>query len=502
MLANEPQKHLDFQILSRPLKTIYDDLHHFRDTGIPQPNDFKLFAPINKRYFLLAVKSGIFMEITEHARQQLFQYQADGEPFAIDVPVRMQLISLAKLGVFSENKLKASSTYVEKMNLNLCHKCNLICKYCFAEGGGYGYSESVMPEETAQKALEVFISQIPENCEGNIILFGGEPLLNKKLMYFIIDYGRALSRKYGNQIIFDIFTNGTLIDEGIAELMNSGKDIRILLSLDGPPEINNQYRFGRGKLQVSTQVEKRVKLIEHYLSDRVVLRCTVADVEHNLIDRIKYFVSLGFRNIVFDPAFGDNLPGIPPTDQIYQSILEQLPAVTDYLVELIDTKGNVNINMISEMLTQILKNSRKAEFYETPPCPAGSSYISVDTSGAVYPCHFFVGKEAFSIGRVNEGIQQIDILKDNGIRNLEKQNDSLCKDCDLNVLCEGPCPYKRLVLFPSELIVQKSHCRLMEERVVQSLRLLSNYYPKGQLPYRELWDVLIRAVENKAVAQS
>ena len=138
------------------------------------------------------------------------------------------------------------------------------------------------------------------------------------------------------------------------------------------------------------------------------------------------------------------------------------------------------------MVGQILRNGKDEKIYESYQCPGGSKYIAVDCSGDIYPCHFFVGNQEWAYCNVNQStIQQRNIVQNNGIRNLEKEVDVKCSTCDLKSICEGPWPYKRLVLFPNSTDVQDEICRYMNIRVLESLRLISEFYNKDNMPYKD-----------------
>ena len=55
----------------------------------------------------------------------------------------------------------------------------------------------------------------------------------------------------------------------------------------------------------------------------MVVRCTIGWVKRDLIERIAYFVDLGFKNIVIDPAYCENIEGIDKTSEIWISLMKQ-----------------------------------------------------------------------------------------------------------------------------------------------------------------------------------
>lgn len=489
----------DFWMISKPLKTIYENQGLFSEEAFKEANEIKIFEIAEERYFGLAIRSGIFFEMSKKACEELKKKKRD-KSYRIISSIDEQLQMMAKIGVFAPNIIKTKYEYISKMNLNLCHICNLRCKYCFAEGGAYGREERYMTEDTAKKAVDLFIGQLPDNTEANIILFGGEPLINMYLMKWIIRYADETASSRNIKVIYDIFTNGTLIDESIMHLMRENENVRILLSMDGPAEINDYFR-GAGKKSITEIIEKNMDYIRPFLDKRVVVRCTVGWVKEDLLERIQYFVKKGFKNIVIDPAYCKDMPDIDNTDRILHSIVSQLPRVSDYLIHELKQGNSINVNLVSEMMAQVLKNGNGEGNYEVPQCPGGRCYVAIDSTGDIYPCHYFVGTKEYSYGNVNSGsLKQKNMITDNGKKNLEKCNDDLCQHCELAVICEGACPYKNLLLYPDSSTVREKHCEYMLRRTEESLKVLSKFYDCGKMPYLLLWDILFKEkIENMGV---
>ena len=93
--------------------------------------------------------------------------------------------------------------------------CNLRCKYCFVEGPSRGdHSSSLMDIETARKALKVFAKLTRDAEKISLTFYGGEPLLNKEVVYFSMRYVRELEREgqFNRPVQMALLTNGTLVE--------------------------------------------------------------------------------------------------------------------------------------------------------------------------------------------------------------------------------------------------------------------------------------------------
>ena len=95
---------------------------------------------------------------------------------------------------------------------HIIHRCNLRCTHC--------YQEDYAAELTGEQ-LEAIFFQYLEFCrrygfKGHINFTGGEPLLSPELF-------RLLGLCEENGITYGILTNGTLIDEALAERLGELK---------------------------------------------------------------------------------------------------------------------------------------------------------------------------------------------------------------------------------------------------------------------------------------
>ena len=68
-------------------------------------------------------------------------------------------------------------------------------------------------------------------------------------------------------------------------------------------------------------------------------------------------------------------------------------------------------------------------------CGAGKDYVAVTPEGDIYPCHQFVGNEAFKMGDVNNGITNGEIKKIFDAGNLLEKED--CQSCWAKYFCGG-----------------------------------------------------------------
>lgn len=126
--------------------------------------------------------------------------------------------------------------------LQVTQKCNLICGYCpYAcnDNDSRSHKNINMSFEIAIKAIDDFIKHSRDIKILNIGFYGGEPLLNIKLISQAVNY--IESKVTNKKIIYSMTTNGTLLSENIVKYLVS-KDFKLTISLDGDKILHDKYR--------------------------------------------------------------------------------------------------------------------------------------------------------------------------------------------------------------------------------------------------------------------
>lgn len=148
---------------------------------------------------------------------------------------------------FSGNKIEKAWKERKLLLLLLAYNenCNLTCPFCFTEHGTKARLElkkqGIDAELLTPDELEGLIDQGKELGVESVCFYGeGEPLLDKDLFFRLVDYCNK-----GN-ITPVVFTNGTLVDEGIAKKLfeNKVSVVGKLYSLN--PKVNEYLTGNKG----------------------------------------------------------------------------------------------------------------------------------------------------------------------------------------------------------------------------------------------------------------
>lgn len=139
------------------------------------------------------------------------------------------------------------------------NNCNLMCKYCFI-GKLNNKNPQRMSIDTMKNAVDKFAKHLKEiKAEtGEIVFYGGEPLINIELIKECIEYAKL--KKYN--IKYSIVSNATLINKEIADYIRDN-NIGLGISIDGPKDITDKNRvFDNNKTSVYDIVMKKIELLK------------------------------------------------------------------------------------------------------------------------------------------------------------------------------------------------------------------------------------------------
>jgi uncharacterized protein len=476
--------------ITKPPKCYFAKDWHDGKTDSVHAKDISLIKLENGTTYLYIKKSGLTFKLSKTAADELYGQTHEIRLTSKQVADEWEL--LFKLNVFAPLPLNYDKPDITTLNINICHSCNISCMYCFANRGKYDGEENIMPIPLAYSIVQSFICHLEKiKKKGKIVLFGGEPLLAMETIFCIAKQIKDETEARGVNIWLDIFTNATLVDDNFINLVKEYENIRLLISLDGYPEINDIYRYHKS-FRVSDRVEKAITQlkIEGISADRIVVRCTVGGLENDLCKRIEYFASLGFTNIVIDAAYLNDDTLIPANEKILHSIEQQLPEIKNLLMHFRKAGNHININLISEMASRIL-NPNEENQYMSQECPAGKKYLAADCEGNLFPCHFFVGDKKHQINHVSNGFVQKDMLKQDGYPSLYKNNFEQCSKCEIAGLCEGICAYKYNKMGDNFSFWMPSFCSFMKERVINTFSMLDSCYGSKH-PYDHAWRILLK----------
>ena len=207
--------------------------------------------------------------------------------------------------IFTDNDIRAVFSDINDIVFEVTDKCNLKCDYC-AYGKfytSYDKRESqMMSLEMAIQTIDFVISEskksFPNIHKKNISIgfYGGEPLLNFKLIEKIVAYTK---NKYPSiEFSYSMTTNGLLLANYINFLVEN--NFKIDVSLDGDSS-NNGYRVFHDGSSSFKQVFKNIFYVKEKFPDYFNKKIGFLTVLHdkNSVEEIDTFFANNFDVSVF-----------------------------------------------------------------------------------------------------------------------------------------------------------------------------------------------------------
>ena len=354
--------------------------------------------------------------------------------------------------------VKQRKTVVKALCLHIAHDCNLACQYCFAEEGEYHGRRALMSYEVGKKALDFLVANSGSRRNLEVDFFGGEPLMNWKVVKELVAYGRELEKQYDKHFRFTLTTNGVLLNEEVQEFVNREMD-NVVLSLDGRKEVNDRMRpFRNGKGSYDLIVPKFQKLAESRNQQKYYIRGTFTRNNLDFSKDVEHFADLGFEQVSIEPVVGED------TDP-YAIQKEDLPQIFE------------EYDRLAKMIIDREKSGRGFNFFhfmidlEGGPCVSkrlsgcgsGTEYLAVTPWGDLYPCHQFVGHDEFKLGDVFHGVERNDIVEEFKLCNVYAKDK--CKDCFARFYCSGGCAANSYQFHGNILDAYDVGCELQRKRV-------------------------------------
>ena len=359
---------------------------------------------------------------------------------------------------------KKRQTVVKALCLHIAHDCNLACKYCFAGEGEYHGDRALMSYEVGKQALDFLVANSGNRMNLEVDFFGGEPLMNWQVVKDLVAYGRGLEKIHNKKFRFTLTTNGILLDQEVLDFTNKEMS-NLVLSIDGRKEVHDKMRPARnGKGSYDLILSKFKEAAESRNQMNYYVRGTFT---RNNLDFSKDVLALaeeGFQQISVEPVVAE-----PEKD--YAIRQEDVPKLLE------------EYDLLAKEILRYKKEGKAFHFFhfmidlEGGPCAAkrlsgcgsGTEYLAVTPWGDLYPCHQFVGQEAFRMGNVFDGVENTAVRDEFKLCNVYAKEE--CKNCFARFYCSGGCAANAYHLSGSINGVYDIGCQLQRKRVECAIML-------------------------------
>jgi CLI_3235-class bacteriocin maturation radical SAM enzyme len=334
------------------------------------------------------------------------------------------------------------SNNVHQMTLQVTKQCNFRCAYCVYGDVAFDaqrkHKADFMDFETAKRALD-FLAVYSKDQEDVVIgFYGGEPLLAFPLIKKAIQYTKEI---FGDKkVSFTTTTNASLLTPNIAKFLFD-HDCSIMLSLDGPSEVQNESRryaaTGQGSYNV---VMDNIRRIVEQMPDSISKLSvnTVVDPRNDYGDITRFFdtqevfTKMNCRRTLVDDAYfiEKSLPTndytIPKEKQLFFALLNKFGL---YSGGQLSAASMQDLKSMFESFAKDMGKTTSLPDVIAPggPCVPGQRRVFVTTSGDLYPCErVSETSDAMKIGHIDSGF---DLEKASRVLNIGKLTEDECREC-------------------------------------------------------------------------
>ncbi len=375
----------------------------------------------------------------------------------------------------------------------ITNDCNFKCSYCFETNKQHSY----LKEEDALQVIDRMFD-FEDNLDYwkcfynkehpikfiHLAFFGGEPLLNPKLIEKILDRfvdncKKNLSKyeKRLNTFTSSIITNGSLLKTNdTIHLLNKYHDkITVSVTFEGSKNFHDSCRKtidGKGTYDL---VKENMLFFKNKYKKELHPKITISPFNIKYVyEAYLELKKLGIKEIYMKPLIDSNLWNKQHC-KIYD---EQLKLIVQDLLK--DENKDISYTMFK------INDISPLEEVINPGCGVGRGSITLNVDGKFYPCYSFTDIEQdkedakkFVIGDSEKGIYEYGNNLTNEDLNkwidLKKLANEDCHQCLLTKYCT-PCVANNYKFMKSYLESPTWHCKLLQ--VQNKWALIYNYLKK------------------------
>ncbi|MBN1936021.1 MAG: radical SAM protein [Anaerolineae bacterium] len=385
---------------------------------IPLVDQFLIYAPLH----------GMAALVNRAAVSSLKRAILSGKP-ANDARLD-EIIHVLQTEVVTPPSPKCGNLAPAFLGLLPTRGCNLACRYCSFLATDN--DNLVMSLSLAREAVDWYMDLVSQTDQAwaEIHYFGGEPFCAEEVIDFTVTLAGLRAHAAGRAVRFEVATNGAM-DEKRCRWVADHFDT-VVLSLDGPAEIQNFYRpYKNGRCSFEA-VSRSARILSEGAAC-LFFRSCITDQTVDRMAEIATWFCHEYRpgGVCFEPL-----------QPVNDSTVEQLVPPDPYkfarhfiqAAEILEAHGVESIYASADIRT------RRVSF-----CPVGQDAVIVSPDGALNACYLLPKDwEAkgldLCLGRMTGyGSIELDMERVARVRSLNVWNKPFCARCFCKWHCAGSC---------------------------------------------------------------
>jgi len=339
---------------------------------------------------------------------------------------------------------ETDSAPLSTLVLNVTNKCNLSCKYCYEYGEDKLAAPATtrfMDEATAFESVEFLLQRGANLPRLTLTFFGGETLLNFKVVRATVEYARRRARESGKTIDFSLTTNATLLTEEVIRFLTENH-VGVTISIDGPKELQDRFRtYSDGSGSYDNILPRIKALLTNHRTRPIGARVTLTS---QVMDVIRIFEHLsndiGFYEVGFAPVTTSANTLYAIGDSGFDSMLSQFTKLAGRYLEKAVKGEYLGFSNMTDQLQEIHTGVTK-----NYACGAGLGLLGVSPAGEISLCHRFVDSPDHKLGNIRAGIDEEKRKEFNQRTHLSAKAE--CHTCWVRGMCSGGCYHEAQVRY-------------------------------------------------------
>jgi uncharacterized protein len=317
------------------------------------------------------------------------------------------------------------------ISLNIAQSCNLSCTYCYADEGRFQGAPQFMTVEVALQAIDRLI----DGAAGRRVtvgFIGGEPFLNREVMYRSVEYARERAQARGCTVGFSVATNGTLLKANDVRLLREN-GFAVSVSLDGSAELNDRHRRARHQESgFQKAIESLRPLLQNPGKARIAARATITRDDLRVAERVAALAEAGFAEVGVSPLRTGPDSTLVLRGEDWGVLLNEMMRAAEDEWRRLQPGAGFRFSNLAIALKQLHAGSAKPL-----PCGSAANYVSVSAQGGYFTCHRTIDDQRFALGSTETGVSQAGRESFLNARHVDRQEP--CRSCWARYLCGGGC---------------------------------------------------------------
>ena len=356
---------------------------------------------------------------------------------------------------YHPENIKTNLANLRQLLIEVTDACNIQCKYC-AYGELYANFDKRNAKHQQFSNVKLLIDHLADLWKSSyntsfdkeimIGFYGGEPLLNMRLIKETIEYVESM-KDVDVHFSYNMTTNGVLLDRYMDFLAD--KQFKLLISLDGN-ETNSAYRVDKKGKTSFPKVFANIKQLQYrhaeYFDKKVNFNAVLHD--RNSVEDIFSFIKQEFNKIPRVAELNTNglsEEGKTELKQMFVSRYESFDKASDDFKALKNNQLEDSASIFFHTFIRDfcgnyfssytdLFNEENASYIPTGTCQPFERKLFLTVNGKILPCEKMGQKHV--LASLNDGVLYLDYEKvGKYYHDLYEKVIKNCKSCFLQKAC-------------------------------------------------------------------